>query len=520
MLDLAPFVIATALVVAIAAVLLVEAARMLVVQAAARVPVTDERTTRLVFDRERLVDLTPGAELWIAGHGGAGAAPALADAIDAFAHRFPDLRERLEAMGASGRARLLASDGSAHLEVVRRGDSLRLDLEPLQDPGEGLVVDPVEFAALKAQLVALRGVAEAFPYPMWCVDAEGAVSWVNCAYLDRCRDHLGPDSITTWPLPHLFDVAPCGRRGAAVSRRLWLEADTGEPAPFDVTAAAHGTSLLCSAVPADGAVRTENSLRDFVQTLTKTFAQITIGLAVFSRERRLVLFNPALVDLTGLRPEALAARPTLFEFLDTLRDRRLMPEPKDYKAWRQRLADLRGAAQEQLIETWQLPDGRSLRVTAVPQPGGASALLFEDITSQMALNRTFRGTLEMHQLVLDRRAAAIAVFAADGALVLCNEPYDRLWNTRLSESVAPLSLAEALDSWKAATQPTPVWEGFPRSAGDGPWSAEVMLADGRPVECRVEPLQGGCLMVEFAALAGEGSDDGQGALPRRLRLMA
>jgi len=51
--------------------------------------------------------------------------------------------------------------------------------------------------------------------------------------------------------------------------------------------------------------------RNFVQTLTKTFAQLSIGLAIFNRERQLVLFNPALIDLTALPADFLTGRPHL-----------------------------------------------------------------------------------------------------------------------------------------------------------------------------------------------------------------
>ena len=68
--------------------------------------------------------------------------------------------------------------------------------------------------------------------------------------------------------------------------------------------------------------------RDFVQTLTKTFAQLSVGLAIFDADRRPVLFNPALGDLSLLPADFLIARPTLFSFLDRLRDNRMIPEPK------------------------------------------------------------------------------------------------------------------------------------------------------------------------------------------------
>ena len=109
-------------------------------------------------------------------------------------------------------------------------------------------------------------------------------------------------------------------------------------------------------LPADAAVRAERSLREFVQTLTKTFADLPIALAIFDRQRQLQLFNPALIDLTNLPTGFLTARPTLFDLLDKLRELRMVPEPKDFRSWRQQMSNLESAAATgHHVEEWSLP---------------------------------------------------------------------------------------------------------------------------------------------------------------------
>jgi hypothetical protein len=58
-------------------------------------------------------------------------------------------------------------------------------------------------------------------------------------------------------------------------------------------------------------VRAQQAQKNFVQTLTKTFATLAIGLAIFDRNRQLMLFNPALIDLPALPADFLSARPNL-----------------------------------------------------------------------------------------------------------------------------------------------------------------------------------------------------------------
>ena len=125
------------------------------------------------------------------------------------------------------------------------------------------------------------------------------------------------------------------------------------------------------ALNVDTVVNAEIAQRNFVQILTKTFAHLSIGLAIFNRDRQLALFNPALVDLTDLPAEFLTGRPTIMCFFDRLRDNRTMPEPKNYANWRARVGTVVAAASDgSFRETWALPDGRTFRVTGRPHPDG------------------------------------------------------------------------------------------------------------------------------------------------------
>ena len=65
-----------------------------------------------------------------------------------------------------------------------------------------------------------------------------------------------------------------------------------------------------------------------------------IGLAVFDKNRRLGLFNPALTDLVKIDAVWLAGRPSLRDFLERLRETRQMPEQKDFASWRRKLSEL------------------------------------------------------------------------------------------------------------------------------------------------------------------------------------
>jgi hypothetical protein len=167
------------------------------------------------------------------------------------------------------------------------------------------------------------------------------VTWCNEAYLALCAEAgETSDASPHWPPPRVFgeqlDPPPTdGNQRRCYLKRHDPTRPTGSRSP---RCACPRPTVLCSARPIDRLVTAETSLRDFVQTLSKTFATLPVGLAVFDRKRELVLFNPALVSNSMLEPAFLSRRPTLRGFLDQLREMQRMPEPRDYRSWRDEIS--------------------------------------------------------------------------------------------------------------------------------------------------------------------------------------
>jgi PAS domain-containing protein len=328
------------------------------------------------------------------------------------------------------------------------------------------------------------------------------VTWFNRRYLDEVRRLRGPDATDRWPVAPMFDTeAVAQAAGGKIPLRAAL-GEAGEERWFDVHVHDADGEIVCSAVSVDRVVGAERQLRAFMQTLTRTFADLDAGLAIFDRARRLVMFNPALSDLTGLSPGFLTAHPTLFGVLDRMRDLGRVPEPRNYGEWRRQMADLEtDAAEGRFSETWALSTGETLRVTGRPHPGGAIAFIFEDISAEISLTRRFRSELGAGQAVLDTLDDAVAVFSPAGILTMANSAYAALWGDDAMSAVKQAALRDVLPIWVKCTAPTPVWTEaaafLANPAGRTAWSSDVILLDGRPMTCRFIPLQGGSSMASF-----------------------
>ncbi|MBE3640314.1 PAS-domain containing protein, partial [Mangrovicoccus algicola] len=372
-----------------------------------------------------------------------------------YAFRFDRLDRRLAEMGEGDMLELCErGSGPLLLRGERTGDVLRIVLEEPGAEAAAAEDPPIERQAVRAmelELELLRDVAENSPVPTWRQQRDGTVIWANRAYLDQVQRDHGDAALASWPPRPLFPGLSFSRwEGADAPRRMSSPSPKGgEPAWYELHGLpGDGDSKLCFAVPIDQLVQAEGSLKDFIGTLGKTFAQLPIGLAIFDSHRRLVLFNPALIDLTCLAADMLSRRPTLHAFLDALRENQRIPEPRDYKSWRLRIARLEAAAEDgRYKETWTLPTGQTFRVTGQPHPDGAVAFLFEDISSEVSLKRRFRAEIDLGQSVFNTLEQAIAVFDPDGGLILSNAAYNDMWQVRPDIALSRIGLRDAMQHW-------------------------------------------------------------------------
>ncbi|MDF2232493.1 PAS-domain containing protein [Albimonas sp. CAU 1670] len=366
---------------------------------------------------------------------------------------------------------------------------------------------------------------EVAPLLAWRRSPSGRVIWGNALYrrMTGAADAFGSDAA---PLPELHHDGAGGRGVREASarldgRRAVFDARTGERRWFEMReiSSADG-GLLGYGADAAPAVHAEGALRRFVETLTETFAHLSIGLAIFDRETRLGLFNPAFADLMHLDPAWLAGRPSLPDVLERLRASRRMPDHEDFRTWRAGMLELFGAdgAQErpERTEVWHLPGEEQIRVVARPHPQGAVAFLFEDVSEAARLERRFATETEIRRAVMDRLEEGVAAFGPDGAARFVNPAFAAIWGTSPpgsedasaaifaaaeGASAETLRLPQAMAMFRARSPSSPAWDRlaafFAAPTERAAWSEEASLIDGRRLRVRVAALPDGSILVAF-----------------------
>jgi len=421
--------------------------------------------------------------------------------------RFPTLESELVKIERNDVQTLAAADDSSISLELKEIDGLVQMTLLGTCAQDGLSIGAIAAQdALLSELTMLRNLADQSPNLVWQQDDEGRLSWANQSYLNL-SDVLANDAdkaIKTWPsevifpdLHHDLDCDTPKKQRISVD----IPAQNGE-AWFDVTSFKAGKDALHFASNANKAVLAEQEKRRSVQMFGRIFAKLSTGLAIFDGSHRLLMFNPALLEMTELSPDFLSSKPSMQMFLDRLREARLLPEPKDYLKWRAQFPltdDTTNTAG--YCENWEIANGQTFKVTGQPGRDDSYTFFFEDITAEISLTRRFRSDIETGQGVLDALPEAIAVFSANGTLVMSNRAYGQLWDVDHDTTIRAHDLRAEMVTWQSQCAAAPIWgelrDFIGKSGERGIWTDRAILDDGRQFTCKAQPISGGMTMISF-----------------------
>lgn len=341
----------------------------------------------------------------------------------------------------------------------------------------------------------------AAPFVLW-VEKQGRFIWGNDAYraLVQNQDGKYRNGLSSADLS--------SKTRSQTEKGILVQLKTGDDTKnhwYEIVKSEQGAITFFFGTSAEETVKAKDERNRFVQTLTETFAHLPIGLAVFDKSRDLSLFNPALSALLSLPPEWLAQRPSLRSFLDRLHHEGFLPEPKDFRGWRDNLVDLESGAEEgSYSDDWHLPNGKIYRVRGRPHPQGAVAFLFEDISTAVSAERHFRSEVELFQAALENLDSAIVILDQTGTMIFANQAFETLWGVDSAAAADSYGLTDLTRMWRERCSPSPVWGDFRDYATSfeerAPWDATVTFKTGETFTVSFSVLTGGATMCAFTFL--------------------
>ncbi len=282
---------------------------------------------------------------------------------------------------------------------------------------------------LGRQVGRLSAILDTAPMPVWLRDDDGALLWANRAWLAA----VGQKDL---------DVAIAAGACLVPPEKMELASESADP-PHKVwrgdtvidgqkrILAIHEQPLeegtvCCWAVDRTGENQLRAQLESHIEAHKSTLDRLLAAIAIFGPDRRLMFSNTAFARLWELDEDWLASGVTWDEILDTLRERRKLPEQADFRSWKERQMEVFTALEGRSWQ-WHLPSGRSLNVTTELHPQGGVIFVFEDITEQRVLESRYKALMGVQRETLDNLHEAVALFGTDGRLKLFNPSFADFW---------------------------------------------------------------------------------------------
>ncbi|MDI4658516.1 sensor histidine kinase [Xanthobacter autotrophicus] len=411
-------------------------------------------------------------------------------------------------------ARLRAEDGAFSQTLDTPTGSLRLDgksrsgagillLAPAAGAASGHEAGQVASGLASGMASGLAALLDAAPSPAWLRGADGALSYVNPAFVAAVGAASAEEARTQG-----LDLLDGKTRAAAANAegtdghfRQRVKAVTkGQRRQMEVVEVAgiFGTAGIAIDVTSEEDARAE--MKQAVTAHRRTLDQLTTAVAIFGADERLVFHNAAYERLFDLSPAFLDQHPAEGEILEDLRTRRKVPEQADFRGWRAQLREAYRAI-EPVNDWWHLPGGQMLRVVVTPNAEGGVTYLFDDLSEHVALESRYNSLIRIQGETLDGLAEAVAVFGSDGRLNLYNHAFLALW----SLEARALGERPHVDAVAALCRPlhgeTSAFARIRHAVTTiGPREAvtlRIERPDGRVLDGATQPLPDGGTMVTF-----------------------
>jgi signal transduction histidine kinase len=354
-------------------------------------------------------------------------------------------------------------------------------------------------------LSALAGLLDAIPQPVWRRNREGGLAWVNTAYAAAVDAQSREAALEAGV--ELFDrqareliAREDAARAVGASRGVprLSAVVAGSRRVLDVFETALDVGRVGIAVDVSELENVRADLQRQMNANVRTLDQLPTAVAMFDVSQRLIFHNAAYRELWGLDAAFLDGRPSDGEILDHLRAKRKLEEHADFRRWKQGvLAAYRAAEANQ--SWWYLPDGRTLRVVADPNPQGGLTYLFDDVSDHLNAESRYNALQRLQDETLNTLAEPVAVFGADGRLRLANRAFSTAW--RLDEATVEgrphvdaviarcRALAPAEEPWLDIRDAVVGLEARVARA------CRLEVVDGTVLDCATQPLPEGATLL-------------------------
>lgn len=369
----------------------------------------------------------------------------------------------------------------------------------------------------------LRQAINSFPFPVWIRNEDLQLSFCNPAYAHAVHAASNEQAVLAGT-ELVYEKSPREARILAAAARaagkehkarefVVMNGKRRRVEVSEIPLPAQGESFRSKTLGFVKDITREQELLDALQNHINSnngvLEHLKTAIAVFDMETRLQFYNTSFLNLWDLEEEWLDGSPTYSQFLDILREKRKLPENRDFTAYKTKEVSYFSAlvsAQENIMH---LPSGITLRRMLIPHPLGGLMITYEDVTGHLTMERSVTILNETQLMLINQMREAILVFGSDGRLRLANDAYKSLWHVNTDEiKKSPPSIIDMLEKQKPFFETDKNWPSLKEqllgviTAHTGE-IFQILRSDGKILEFAAFSLPDGGIFVSFFDVTAE-----------------
>ena len=442
--------------------------------------------------------------------------------FEAFLGKFGDAdRQRVERLvdGLRGRGEafsltLLTIDAGQALRIDgRRAREVPLDVLWVADVTNETAIQSdtaIQLTAAQVERDGYRAMLDALPIMVWRRSRDLSLAQVNKAYVDAIGPGAGDDDT----LPSELEDLEANVEGQIATRAQ----STGTPQSESRHVVIDGARRLLefNEVPTDdmGVIgyaidftqleEVQEELSSHVAAQSDVLENLAVAVAIYGSDTRLKFYNSAYARLWDADSAWLDSEPTLGDELETLRDRRLVSEEVDFRAYKQEQLALFTSLIAPTETLVHLPDGKTLFKRISPHPLGGLMFTYEDVTDRLTMEAQYNTLIEVQRRTLDNLYEGVALVGPDGRLKLCNSAYSRIWQFSEADLAGEPQVAGLVDKSRHfyGIEDEDEWDETRREVtgrlmSREPLSGNFERADGSVIRYTGVPLPDGMMLMTY-----------------------
>lgn len=372
-------------------------------------------------------------------------------------------------------------------------------------PSEREVELLVENEKLKSSLKIYSTLLNMSPYPIWQRGEDLNIGFYNLAYSEAVDDLL--DSAESGVVPELDKRVRMMSQQAGVSTRSVTDRRHivvgGHRKLYEITEFSIPEEKMFAGFAIDYSEvdKLKEDIARYISAQDDFLESSASAMAIYGSDMRLKTFNNAFVALWKFDEVWLDSHPTYSEILEVLHEKRRLPEQANFHFFKQQQIKLFTDLLEPREEFFYLPDGKALRVIAIPHALGGILFAYEDVTDRLALERSYNTLIAVQRETLDNLHEGVAVFGEDGRLKLSNPGYLLMWNLEVEFVNSEPHIRELLEKYKTLFA-VEDWESFKNQHMEQLLtrdfnSRRIERSDGKVIDCRKVPLPDGATLITY-----------------------